>query len=513
MTSGFELLLTKLAPGAKSVHARVRLAIDDPETYAKKFRSKLEDRNAEDDPIDPWLQFVDALEDASLEWAVDWKASADDVVHALTQVLKKKKLKPALLTSVYDPGAHLSTRTNDFIAWCGRALSAHGLAVVSLDIESDSFELTVIPTKDLSELQRAAKKAGGAIISHAPKSPLTKPLPAFKPQAAKRFESFAVPRLWMHRDNYFRCPGVWSNEEKGTTLYDVRSWPPKKRQLGAPKLEFANSPRGHEVAHRVMHRIVDGVWSEEAEGTFLVTMKGKKPVELISKFPSGFDTHQAHFIEDLLVVFPTEPTIRGGKNRRPLVWNGKTFEPARGLPDARAKKGNRRDAFPSFLRMGVVETGKGEELLVWENTLWQRSAAGFRALKKPRLEIPVYDFFQGVAGPPGTRTFVHFVKDALHLTSLDDGSSRLLARFKNVRCDTPRSAGAHGVIVRARRSSNAKAPLLQWVHFDDREPTPIPASAFGVRSDDTVQAFGVTDDWLWIAHERAIKRLPLAAFR
>lgn len=436
-------------------------------------------------------------------------------MHALTRVLTKKKLNAKWLTAPYDPGDHLSTRTDQFIMWCGRALSAHGLAVIAFDISSDSFELTVVPLAELSELQKAAKRIGGSIDSFAPKTPLAQPLARAVRVAPKKFQSIATPRLWMDSDDYFRVPGITVEKPRGIVLYDVRSWPPKQRSVGAEKVTYAHSPRGHEVSHRVIHRIVDGQWSHEATGSFSATLKGKKTVELISQIPSGFDTNRAHFVSDLLVIFPTEPTIRIGKTRRPLVWNGsKKLAPARGLPDARAKKGNRRDPFPSFLRMGVVELGNGDELLVWEGKFWERHGPGFRALNKQpkQLEVRTYSFFQGAPGPKGTRSFVHVsAKNHVLLTSLDDGSSRVLGRSAE-RIDAPRAAGEHGVLVRVGRSGNAKLPVLRLAHFDGRPMTDIAASAFGVRSDDTVQAFGVSGDWLWVAHEKAIKRLPLRAF-
>ncbi|MBL8912048.1 MAG: hypothetical protein JNM17_15240 [Archangium sp.] len=507
-------LLDQLAPGDQEVRSRIRLAQTNPTQYAKKFRERLEARNAEDEPIDFWLQLVDALDQHGWSWSVDWKASADDVMHALTKVLTKKKLHAKWLTAPYDPGAHLHERTDQLLAWCGRALSAHGLAVIAFDISSDSFELSVVRTSELSALQKAAKQLGGGIDSFAPKRPLTVPLPSATREAPKKFESVQTPQLWMGRDDYFRVPGITIESANGTTLCDLRTWPPKKRALGAAKLSYTSSPRGHEVAHNIVRLYRDGAWTEPATGTVRASLRGEKPVELISAIPRGFDTDHAYFVSDLLVLFPTEPTVRGGLTRRPLVWSGgKKLAPARGLPDARAKKGTRRERFPSFLRTGIVELGNGEDLLVWEGRLWERHGPGFRALKTPkRFEVDTFFFFQTAPGPKGTRSFVHVTaKNEVVLTSLDDGTSRVLAKSAET-LHAPRAAGERGVLLRVGRSGNAKAPLLRLAHFDGRPMTDIAASAFGVRTDDTVEAHGVTGDWLWVAHQKAIKRLPLFAF-
>lgn len=294
-------------------------------------------------------------------------------MHALTKVLTKKKLNAKWLTAPYDPGAHLHERTDQFLAWCGRALSAHGLAVIAFDISSDSFELSVVRTSELSALQKAAKQLGGGIDSFAPKKPLTVPLPSATREAPKKFESVQTPQLWMGRNEHFRVPGVTIEAPNDTTVCDLRTWPPTRRSLGAPKLTYASSPRGHEVAHRIVRLYRDGAWTEPPTGAVLATLRGKRTVELISAIPRGL--------------------------------------------------------------------GKSKEQL-----------------------------------------------------------------------SAPRSAGEHGVLVRVGRSGNAKLALLRLVHFDGRPMTDIAASAFGVRSDDTVEAFGVTDHWLWVAHQKAIKRLPLRAF-
>ncbi|MFT3713169.1 MAG: hypothetical protein QM817_36405 [Archangium sp.] len=514
-SAALQVLLERLAPAAKNTHARARLALEKPDQYAKKFRQQLEDRNVEDEPVDAWLQLVDALGDAKLAFGVDWKASAEDIAFALGEVLKTKKLPLKFLTAPYDAAAHLSTRTDQFIAWCGRALSAHGLSVISLDIESDSFELTVVPRSDVAVLQRAAKTLGGAITSHAPSTPLTSPLPVVLRQASGRFESVATPQFWSDREEWFRAPGPLAHHEKGTTLFDLRRWPPKKRELGAPKLSLACSPRGHEVVHRVTRPYRDGDWGE-AQGTLRVTFAGKKPLDLLPHVPDGFDPESIHFVGDLLVLFPTEPTCRDGRTRRPLVWTGKKLEPARGLPDAKPKKGSRREPFPAFLRMGLIECGDGEELLVWEGRVWERHGAlAFREVKSLRSLDVTTSFFQGVPGPKGSPTFVYLSQDSkrrslLTRVSRRDGSQTLLLRTDR-RCLCIRTAPDGTVVARLSRYSRPKDPLLLVVH-PDGATSEIAATQFGVKLDDSVSAFGRTEDWLWVADRQALKRIRALSF-
>ncbi|CAN5925020.1 hypothetical protein BH11MYX4_BH11MYX4_01480 [soil metagenome] len=268
---------------------------------------------------------------------------------------------------------------------CGRALSAHGLAVVQLDIASASYELTVIQRKDVLRAKDLAKKAGGAIVLHGPKTPLKTALAAPAPKATGSAKIDKKKFGWLVRHNdLVQMPGVlrWTGEAPGqmldsgkiaktdtqkTSLVDCRVWPPKETLISKGRhsvvYDHAHASRIH---HAVSYPLVDDEFLPRPIGTLRIERTKQPPADILERLPDGFDIKIAAWIGDLAVLFPDEPTVRGKTARRPLVWNGKTLAPAKGLPDAIAKKGTRSDPWPSFLRAGFARSGAGVDVLIWE---------------------------------------------------------------------------------------------------------------------------------------------------
>jgi predicted DNA-binding WGR domain protein len=522
-------LAALLAPKRTAIAKRLALAIDDPATYAKKYADDLEDRFAEDEPVDPWLQLVIGLadDDAPLACSLDWKSPAESIagnldraIAAQAKLRKNPKLFDAKkLLAFYDEDQHLKTKTIDFIELCGRAFSAHGLALIELDISSDSYELTVIPWKDLPLAQKLAKEAGGAILHHGPKKPLASPLgaPAPKPKSSVKLEKRRIAGLLPNR-NFVQVPGLLHRthgKPSVTSLFDCRTWPPTKAIVkGTGKLEvIIHETDGSLILHNVYYELLDDEEFEpRPKGTLRIERPKKPAVDLLDRLPDSFDIEAAAWIGDLAVLLPAETTVRGKTARRPLVWNGKTLAPAKGLPDATAKRGTRSDPWPSFLRMGHARTGTGTDVLIWEGAGWV--AKGETFVKKWKLHPDLDPDEQVIGAPaPGDGFFYTYrVAGKTTIRHAANGKSTEFARVPHG-IDLPLRTVSDGrVLFGLNRYANPKEPVLGVLHPETREVTLVPPEVLGFRKDDTVDAYGMTVPkngaaYLWVVDAEELRRI------
>ena len=513
-----------LAPKHAETRRRVTLAVDDPDAYAKKYAEELEDRNAEDDPVDPWLALVTALTNDDIELATsrDWKDAAEEVQAGLARVVAKKKLGKPDLFAFYDEDAHLKTKTNDFIALCGRALSAHGLAVVELDLPSDSFELTVIPWKDVARAKELARKAGGGLILHGPKTPLAKPLVAApaKPGPAAKIERKKFGWRMEHDDAFARLPGVLrvvGEAKRKTFLVDCRAWPPKEKLLGVGQFKVAMHPAddAKRVLYRVYHELDEAQESvPRPSGTLRVERPGHPPVDLLDRLPDDYEVALAAWIGELVVLFPDETTarIRGGK--RPLVWNGETLAPARGLPDATLHGG--------FLRgVGVARTGSGQDVVLWEGMGFVAKGEAFQKAWTLVPDLPTYDKVVGAPAPGDGFFYVHRRTSRKGPTTIlreaRDGRCAPRARLDFRVWGQPVAAPNGAIVLGVNRSGAPKKPVLAIFHPATSELTLVPPNVLAFRTDDIADAYGVSRGkgkdgaFLWVLDDEEIRRVPWAA--
>lgn len=500
--------LSLLAPKNTKVLARALLAVGDASQYKARFAKSRDVRSRdEDDIVDPWLEIVDALEQAKLSCSIDWKFAAVDIHWNLVRVLRAKGLDPKKLFAFYDEDAHLATKTDAFITACGSALSAHGLALVELDISSDSYELTVVPWKDIAGVQAAAKAIGGKVVLWGPKKPLAEPLPAAAKKPVGKFQSVRVAGdIWEKR--FEAMNGFCSFARGATTLVDCTTWPPKKTVLDEPLVNAVVHARGT-IFHWVTHPYVNDVSDPKASGTLRV-----RDVDLLPLLPDHFDVRDAGFVGDLVVLLPTEPTVRGKVTRRPLVWNGKKLAPALGLRDAVPAKPKRKGDFPSFLRQGFATTGSGIDVLVWEGEGWIAKGG---ALKKVCGidHVALYDLFVGA--PAEGDAFVYLHRKSRKLVEIREvrfGAKEIVRAKIPYLVETPVAGIDRTTLLGVNRYAQPKAPALVVWHEATNETTDVPATAFGIPRDENISAYGVggkgNDAFLWVLEDSTIKRISWA---
>ncbi len=519
-------LAALIAPGHAKASARVAMSVNEPAKYAKKYAA---DRD-EGEPLDRWLELDAALIEASLVASSDWRFSAEDVHANLAAMIKaqgklRKNTKvwdPKKLFAFYDADAHLRTKTLEFIRFCGRGFSAHGFALVELSVSSDCYDLTLIRYADVARAQVLAKRAGGALVMHGPKTPMTRPLPiarAERMRPSAKLEKKRVPWLATNAD-FMQTPGFlhWkdlSATKRTTTLVDCRMWPPALTLVDQSCVRLVMSEvHGARVLHGVRRAWENGAFAKRSTGTMRIEQKGKGAVDLLPRLPDLFDHQDLAWVGEHLVMIPTEPTIRSGVARRPLAWYGTRLAPAKGLPDVTPPKGTAKVPFPAFLLQGFARTGAGTDVLIWAGAGFiQKGNAFVRAYELDRALVPG----TRVIGSPAPGEAFFYVRDTegrrestLHLA--ERSGDRRVARFPT-RVDLPPRTTRDGrVLLGLNRYLKATSPVLAIFHPETSELTYVPKELLGFQKDDQIAAYGMgkdaaRGDFLWVLDDHQIRSI------
>jgi hypothetical protein len=138
----------------------VRQAIEQPAQYLDRFADELVNRGM-DEPahVTPWLALVEGLQRRSQNVELDWKLTMDDAIWALQQ-----------LRTVQQRGLDLQALAgsralnHEALQEAGDYLRRQGLALVSIDIDSDSYPLSVLEASAVAPLQALAAQVGGKLL-------------------------------------------------------------------------------------------------------------------------------------------------------------------------------------------------------------------------------------------------------------------------------------------------------------------------------------------------------------
>jgi hypothetical protein len=156
-------LARQLLAADPSLAEEVRLALVSPDEYVRRFQQQLSRRGIENPRSDlPWIALVNGLEARGRLHELDWKEAPEDVAWKIDQLLPDRPVQPdrwAWLAEWEDKLPH------ELLPAIAARLAEEGLAVLTIDIDSDSYPLLVLPVGQVEECQRLAQVAGYGTIT------------------------------------------------------------------------------------------------------------------------------------------------------------------------------------------------------------------------------------------------------------------------------------------------------------------------------------------------------------
>jgi predicted DNA-binding WGR domain protein len=218
--------LAKELGGAK-VAAEVAMSVDDTAAYVEKFGKRYETLEDAEYAEVPWLGLIESLDAHGRLAEVDWKEAGTEVRAWLEQIggaPAKRALKPT-----HADDETLDERaTHEALALFGRLLGAAKLALVSLDKESDSYPLMVVPAGRVAALHKLARGAGAYIVHHTGKD-----LEALEHERLRELAKHESKNPWtaLVAENSFRrvagaADSVLWNLNHGETIEHIREVAP-----------------------------------------------------------------------------------------------------------------------------------------------------------------------------------------------------------------------------------------------------------------------------------------------
>jgi hypothetical protein len=148
-----------------SLVEEIRLALVSPGEYVSRFQERLRGRSIEKPQSDlPWIALVDGLEDRGRLRELDWKEAPEDVTWKIDHSLPDHPVQA-------DRWAWVATAEweeklpHDLLPAIATRLAAEGLTVVTLDIDSDSYPMMVLPVDQVEKCQQLAQLAGYGTIT------------------------------------------------------------------------------------------------------------------------------------------------------------------------------------------------------------------------------------------------------------------------------------------------------------------------------------------------------------
>ncbi len=141
--------------------SEVRQAIEQPALYLDRFADALVNRGMDEpEHVTPWLALLEGLQRRGQNVELDWKLGMDDAIWALQQ-----------LKTVQQAGVDLQVLAgskalnHEALQEAGDCLRRQGLSLVSIDIDSDSYPLSVLETSAVAPLQALAQRVGGKLLT------------------------------------------------------------------------------------------------------------------------------------------------------------------------------------------------------------------------------------------------------------------------------------------------------------------------------------------------------------
>jgi hypothetical protein len=160
------LLANLLLPEDEKLIEELNLAINNPVGYITKFQEQLSYRGIDEPfPELPWIALVDGLTMQNRLVEIDWNTELEDITWNIDQLLQAESDEPNRWTWA-ETRIWEEKPTEEFLKAAADMFNKRGLALVYLDINSDSYPLLLIKVEQLAQSQKLAEEAGyGKIIA------------------------------------------------------------------------------------------------------------------------------------------------------------------------------------------------------------------------------------------------------------------------------------------------------------------------------------------------------------
>lgn len=153
-----------LMPGDPSLAEEVRLAVVSADEYIGRFQERLSAASREPCRDLPWIALVSGLEHRGRLRELHKKEAAEDIAWKIDKyLLPDRPVQPdrwAFLAEELDLQEAVPWQSLPLIA---AHLANEGLTVVTLDMDSDSYPIMVLPAGQVVGCQRLAQLAGYSI--------------------------------------------------------------------------------------------------------------------------------------------------------------------------------------------------------------------------------------------------------------------------------------------------------------------------------------------------------------
>ena len=149
-----------LCPGDPTLLDEIDLAFRTPARYLQEFSDTLLARGIEEEnEVSPWLALVDGLISRQCCNEMDWKIEPGELAWQLNKI-ESLRDKDQILS----PLANSPAVNDDALALASNCLRQHDLALLVMDIDSDSYPLVVAPQNRSSDIQRLSSSLGKRAI-------------------------------------------------------------------------------------------------------------------------------------------------------------------------------------------------------------------------------------------------------------------------------------------------------------------------------------------------------------
>ena len=146
---------------ADALWSEVEQALNEPEHYYSRFADDLANRGIESpDAVSPWLALVDGLQRRGQLHEMDWKLDMGDVIWGVQQLQSSRQRGLSL-----DALADSKATGHDALMEAGVHLRSQGVALVTFDIDSDSYPLSLLAQEDVKPLEELANRVGGRLFA------------------------------------------------------------------------------------------------------------------------------------------------------------------------------------------------------------------------------------------------------------------------------------------------------------------------------------------------------------